>query len=372
MDARRATALLFLLTGLVSASWAARIPAVREDIGLSPGELGLAILGLEAGAVAGLSAGAALAARHGSRAAARGAFAAYAAGLVLVGLAPGLAALALALAAFAAANSVVDVALNAQGAELERRAGAPVLGRVHAGHAFGVLLGGLGGAAAAAAGAAPAAHFAAVAAVSLALATAAAPRLVADAGAHPAARRPLGALRDRRLLLLGGLAFCAFLLDGAAYNWLAVHLRERGAAPALAAAGVAAFAATLGGGRLVTDRLVAAHGRAAVVRAGALLATGGAAVALAAPGPAVALAGWALFGAGLAPVAPTVLGAAAEGGRLPAAESIAAVTTIGYLGSFSGPPLIGALAGATGLTAALALLVLPALGAAALAGVTRR
>jgi hypothetical protein len=57
---------------------------------------------------------------------------------------------------------------------------------------------------------------------------------------------------------------------------------------------------------------------------------------------------------------------------VPAAAAIAAVTTIGYLGSFSGPPLIGALAGATGLTAALALLLLAAFGAAALAGVASR
>ena len=37
--------------------------------------------------------------------------------------------------------------------------------------------------------------------------------------------------------------------------------------------------------------------------------------------------------------------------------AIAAVTTLGYLGSFSGPPLIGALAELTGLSRALWLLV---------------
>jgi len=371
MAARRATTALFLLTGLVSASWAARIPAIREALALSPGELGLAVLGLEGGALAGLPAGAALTSPLGSRAAATLGFALFAPGLVLAGLAPGVAALALALGAFATANSVVDVALNAQGAELERRAGAPVLGRAHSGHAFGVMVGGLGGAAAAAAGASPAAHFAGVALLALLVLPAATRQLVREA-APPAGGGALRAVRDRRLVLLGAVAFCAFLLDGAAYNWLAVQLREGGASPAVAACGVAAFAGALGAGRLVTDRLVAHHGRGTVVRAGGLVAAAGAAVALLAPATGLALAGWAVFGAGLAPLAPTVLGAAASASAAPAPAAIAAVTTIGYLGSFTGPPLIGALAGGIGLDAALGLLVVAALAAAALARAAAR
>jgi hypothetical protein len=56
--------------------------------------------------------------------------------------------------------------------------------------------------------------------------------------------------------------------------------------------------------------------------------------------------------------------------------AIAAVTTVGYLGSFTGPPAIGALAGGIGLDGALGLLVgLAALttvaGARALRGTSR-
>jgi hypothetical protein len=65
-----------------------------------------------------------------------------------------------------------------------------------------------------------------------------------------------------------------------------------------------------------------------------------------------------VFGLGLAALAPTVLGAAPAAGHAPPAIAIAAVTSVGYLGSFTGPPLIGALAEAGGLTAALGLLVL--------------
>jgi MFS family permease len=98
------------------------------------------------------------------------------------------------------------------------------------------------------------------------------------------------------------------------------------------------------------------------------LAAVGSAVAIAAPGVGPSLAGWALFGLGLAGLAPTVLGAAASEPGVPPSVAIAAVTTIGYLGSFTGPPLIGALAQASSLSAALGALVAVSVLAAVLAG----
>src|SRR5215212_1496623 len=119
--ARAATTSIFFMVGWVYAAWATRIPAIKDDLGLSDGELGLAILGLEAGAIVGLPTGGALVAGAGSRHALRIDFAIYPAALVTVALAPGLATLACSLAVMAAASSVLDVAMNAQGVELERR-----------------------------------------------------------------------------------------------------------------------------------------------------------------------------------------------------------------------------------------------------------
>src|SRR5215216_5889705 len=106
--ARAATTLIFFMTGWVVAAWATRIPAIKEQLGLSAGALALAILGLEGGAVVGLPAGGAIVARLGSPRALRLGFAVFPAALVAIALAPGLAALAAALAVMAAATSVVD------------------------------------------------------------------------------------------------------------------------------------------------------------------------------------------------------------------------------------------------------------------------
>jgi MFS family permease len=364
--ARAATTAVFFVTGFVVAAWATRIPAVQQHLGLSPGGLAVAVLGLEGGALVGLPAGAALVARLGSRASLRLAFAVYPTALPAVALAPGLGWLATALAVMAAANSVIDVAMNAQGVELERRYRRPILSGLHAAHPFGMLAGGLGGTAAAAADLAVGPHFGLAGGCGLVAGLAATRWLVAEPD-RP--RRRLLARPSGRLLLLGVIAFCAFLLDGTANNWSAAQLHgERGAAPALAAAGFSAFTAALALGRLAGDRLVARFGRLRVVRASGLVATTGGATMVAGQSAALALAGWATLGAGLAAMAPAILGATPAVSRAPLPVAIAAVTTLGYLGSFTGPPLVGALAEVTGLSAALGLLVAAAVVPVLLAG----
>jgi MFS family permease len=363
--ARIATTVIFLLTGATMAAWSTRIPAIQDRLDLSPGSLAVAILGLEAGAVIGLPAGGALVTRLGSRTGIALGFAVFPTALLAVGLAPGLAALAVALGVMAAANSVVDVAMNAQGVELERRYRRPVLSGLHAGHSFGMVGGGLAAIAAAGAGVSPAAHLGAMAVVGVAAGISATRWLVREDADRDG---PAFVLPSGPLALLGAIAFCAFLIDGAAYNWSAVHLRtERDAAPAVAAAAFTVFALALALGRLPGDRLVERFGRTRVVQGSALVSATGLALAITVGSPGGSLVGWAVFGLGTAAIAPTVLGAAAGVRGVPAPVAIAAVTTVGYLGSFTGPSLIGALAEASDLSTALGVLLLAAAAAALLA-----
>src|SRR3954452_6517125 len=111
--ARWAVTAMFFVVGSYGAAWGTRIPAIKADLDLSAGALALGILGLEGGAILGLPAGGALVARLGSRRTLRLGFAVFAPGLVAVGLAASLPALAV----MALANSIVDVALNSQGVE---------------------------------------------------------------------------------------------------------------------------------------------------------------------------------------------------------------------------------------------------------------
>jgi MFS family permease len=363
--ARAATTVVFLLTGAVMAGWATRLPSVQERLGLSAAEVGAAVTGLELGAVSGLPLGGLLVTRLGGAGATRAGFAVYPGGLFAAAAAPNLPLLTAALAVTAAANSVVDVAINVQGLALSRRYGRPVLSGLHAGHSAGLLLGGMAGTAAAASGVPVTTHLGTVAVAATVLGTAAPGWFVreGDAGQRRTFARP-----GRPLLLLGLLAFCAFLLDGAASTWSALHVRTaHDASPAVAAAAFTAFALALTLGRLVGDRVIVRLGTRRTVLVAGLTTAAGCALAVTAPGPVSSIAGWGVFGLGLATIAPAVLGAAPSATGRPPAVAVAAVTTVGYLGSFAGPPVVGAVAAVTTLPAALTVLVVVALATACLA-----
>ena len=187
-------------------------------------------------------------------------------------------------------------------------------------------------------------------------------------------RGAVPAAPSRALAVLGVVAFCCLLAEGAVFDWSAVYLRrELAAGEAMAAAGLAAFSVTMGLGRLAADRLADRLGPVVLARGGAMLAGTSFALALAAATPAAAIAGFALLGAGLAAVFPLALAAAAaRTPHAPAAPAIAAVSTAGYLGLVSGPPAIGLLSGLVGLVGALALLVALCATVALLAGAVRR
>jgi predicted MFS family arabinose efflux permease len=341
---------VFFATGAGFASWAARTPAVQDKLDISAGGLAVAILGIEGGAVIGLPVGGALATRIGSCWTLRIGFLLYPAGMVLAGTAGDLGVLTAALALMAAATSLNDVAMNVQGVELERRAERPVLSGLHAGHSVGVLAGALIGTAAAAAGVGVAVHFTAVAVIALIAGLVSIVWLVDEprqVGARMLAR-PSGPLVG-----LAAVAFCCFLIEGAATQWSAVHLRTEGAGDGLAAAGFATFALAIAAGRFAGDRVLNRFGRARTVRISGLVTAAGFGLAIFAPGPVVALAAWGATGGGVALIAPAVLGAAPLVGDMRPPVAIAAVTTVGYLGSFTGPPAIGVLSELTGLSAAL-------------------
>src|SRR5918997_2762383 len=156
---RIGAAACFLLTGAISASWASRVPAIKDDLGLSDGQFAIALLGLEAGAVLGLQLGGLVVPRTGSRRALIASLLAFSGTLLGPALAPSLLVLAVSLFSFAVLNSVVDIAMNAQGVAVQRPLGRPVLSGLHAMHSLGGVLGAGAGALAARLGTTPPPHF---------------------------------------------------------------------------------------------------------------------------------------------------------------------------------------------------------------------
>ena len=364
---RAAVAAAFLIHSTVSGTWAPRLPAIKESLGLSDGELGTALVGLAIGLVAGTRLAGAPIDRFGSRPVMRAGFPLLAAALLLPGLADSGLTLFASLLVLGIASGALDVAMNAQGIEVERVLGRPILSGLHGLWSVGLGVGAGVAALAAAAELDPLAHFAIVAAVL------AASSIVLLGGLLPAEHHVREDQRNATitvgwtlpLVLLGVIAFCSFVGEGSASDWSAVYMtQELGTSPALGAVAFTAFAVTMATARFVTDSLRTRVGNVTLVRTGSLIAASGLAAALLIHEPAAGIVGFALLGLGLAPVVPIAFSAAGDLDPRATGRLVGRVATIGYVGSVAGPIMIGWLAEATSLRTALGLVVLLALAIA--------
>ena len=366
--ARIAVGALFFICGFAFATWVSRIPVVQQALGLTPATLGAALMGLGAGSFLSMPVAGWLITRMGSRRVVLVATLAGSALLILPAWAWNAVTLGAALTLFGAAMGAMDVAMNAQGVELEHRVGRPILSGFHALFSFGGMSGAAIGGVLAAAGLSVAVHFGIIAALLGVIAVAILPSLVETPPPPPG--EPGSRLRVSPAMVgLSVLAACFFICEGAMADWTPVYLSSvLGSGPGVAAAGYAVFSAAMTIGRLSGDWLTVRVGRTRIVRIGALLAAAGLSAALLIGTVPAALIGFVCAGAGFSVAVPLVFSAAGRLDSRSAGPGLAAVTTAGYLGFLAGPPLIGFIAEAFTLPLALALIVLFALVGAALAG----
>ncbi len=381
--ARVAVLAYFVVLGLADGVWLARIPAVKQHLGLSDGLLGVALLAAPAGLVLVAALADRVIDRFGSATPTVAGGVAVSLLPVALGLAGNLAALMSALLAYGLAGGLMDVAMNSQAVRVERAYRRPLITSFHACFSLGGLAGALLGGVFAWAGVGPAPTFAAVGVPLAALALLASRGLlrgreergqvsgeVAAAGGDdgplaaqqpdPGAPRPDPAARGRgaslQIATLGLLALCCLLSEGAAGSWSAVYLRDNlGTSAGFAAMGYAAFSVAMAAGRLQGDRLAARFGSARLVSASGLVAAAGLGGGLLSASPAAGLAGFAVFGAGLSSTFPQLLSAAGNVETSRAGTGIARVAGTGYLGLLGGPVLIGGGASLAGLRLALGI-----------------
>lgn len=366
--ARRATRLIFLVSGIGMSAWAPMVPYAKARLGLDDAQLGLALLAFGGGSMLSMPFVGWLAHKLGNRTVI------VVSGLLMCAALPALAmvssitALVAALFYFGVMLGAVDVAMNAHAVDVERLDG----GRLMSGFHGLFSLGGITGAAVMSgllAAGVPLA-FAASAIAALLVATVIWLRgdLLDDApSASESTKAPLG-MPHALAWLLGLLCFVSFLAEGAMLDWSAVFLRDfRGVAPASAGFGYAFFSVAMALGRLTGDRFVGRYGPDWAVRIGAALAAAGFLLVSGVPGAAASLAGFVLIGLGASNIVPVMFSAAGRLPGTPPAIAIATATTLGYAGLLSGPALIGFVAHVSSLPMAFAgvagLLVLVGLSA---------
>jgi len=356
---------IFLVHGLVVASWVSRIPAIQSALALSPAVLGTVLLAITAGALVAMPATGALVHRFGSRRLVILATVFFCLTLPLLSLADSAFELALALFVFGSAAGGMDVSMNVQAAEFERKKGRPVMSSFHGLFSVGGMLGSAIGGAMAQRGLAAGTHFVLAGPSFLVLACSVLSWLSAGSSRSESSVT----LRfDRRIWVLGAIGFCILIGEGAMADWTAVYLHSSlGTSPGLAALGYGVFSACMAGGRFLGDWLTEVLGPVRLVRIGSILAAFGMAAAILTANVPLALVGFGLVGAGFSTIIPIIFGAGASVEGLTPGAGVAAVTTAGYLGFLLGPPLIGWTAQLTSLRTALGFVTILSLVAAVLA-----
>ncbi|GAB4524677.1 MAG: MFS transporter [Anaerolineae bacterium] len=354
--ARVAVLVIFFVNAIGMANWIARIPLVKEKLGLSEGQLGLVLLGISMGVLTALPLAGGLIARFSSRTVTTGAGLLNCLALPFLGLAPSPITLWAALYFFGMTLSTMDVAMNAQAIEVERRHGKSIMSSFHAAFSIGGFFGaGISGLFVAV-GVSIVPHFVFVSVVFAGALLVASRYLVDVEGERTGKGERVFVLPGRALLPLGAVAFCAAIAEGTMADWSAVYLREVvGTNAGIAAAGFAGFSLTMTAGRLAGDWLIRRFDRVMLVRAGGLTAGLGFGLAVMVPEFVPVVIGFALVGAGASFIIPLVFSTAGNLPNVPSGVGIAGVATLGYSGFLAGPPLIGLVAEATSLRVSMAL-----------------
>ncbi|MFC7921532.1 MFS transporter [Streptomyces cinereoruber] len=375
---RSALTLFFALDGFLFAGWVVRIPAVKEQTGASAGDLGLALLGVSAGAVVTMTLTGRLCRWYGSHAVTVATAVLLSLSVTLPALTRSPLALGLVLLVFGAAYGGINVAMNSAAVDVVTALRRPVMPGFHAAFSLGGMLGaGLGGLLAGSLS--PTAHLLGLTLVGLALTGVAGPVLLrhpspvpSEALSAPVAAsgpRPGTPASRRTVLLFGTIALCTAYGEGALADWGALHLtQDLHAHPGVAAAGYSVFALTMTVGRLSGTALLERLGQTRTLVAGGAAAAAGMLLGALAPTVWAALLGFAVTGLGLANIFPV---AVARAGALAGPGGVATASTLGYGGMLLGPPSIGFLADWFSLPTALTTVAALAAGAAVMGYLAR-
>lgn len=358
---RTAVSSFFFVMGLIFASWASRIPDIKQSLGLNDAQLGGVLFAAPLGQVLSIALSAWLIERWGSRRVVILSMILFAASLVSLGLAPSTALLFAALLGFGFTDNMLNISLNSQAVGVETLYGRSIMAGFHGMWSLGGLLGGIVGAVLAPLGVAPLLHFSLIFALSLTALAAlrgwTLPREVrlgrAKAKAAKVSCRP-----DLYLILLGLIAFGSMATEGAMYDWSSVYFAQV-VKPGedMIRAGYVACMAAMVLGRLVADRLVGRYGAASVLQLSGACIAAGLALTLLCPRLVPATGGLALVGFGMASVVPLCYSLAGKSRKVPTSVAISLVSSISFLGFLACPPIVGFLSQAFSLQWALSPIV---------------
>lgn len=358
---RFSVSIIFLIHGMIIATWVSRIPAFKLGLHLSSAVLGKSLMLIAIGSLFSMPTTGWLISCFGCKKLGKITTLGFCFTLLLIAQAHTIFELSMALLIFGAFAGAMDVAMNTYAVALETQYKRPLMSSLHALFSLGGMLGSALGGLVASVEITPVIQFRVTGLILMGVAICAffwikMPEPVPEQNKNIREKRSIKL--NPTILALGSIAFCIMLGEGAMADWTAVYLQYTiHTDSGFAALGYAAFSLAMALGRILGDPLTEKWGRFRLIRYGSLLASLGLSFSLLTSKQEWAIFGFILVGAGFATIVPNIF---AEAGRLEEVSpesGLATVSTIGYVGFLSGPPLIGVAAEYLTLRAALWIVV---------------
>ena len=344
---RVAASFFFFVQGMTFASWASRIPDVKNLLGLSTGELGAVLFAMPLGQLSAMALSGYLVSRYGSKKMLTLAALIYPAALVGLGAVHTVWQLAMGLYAFGVTGNLINISINTQGIGVERLYGRSIMASFHGIWSLAGFVGGLLSTVVVGYGITPFWHFVMVYVFALTVlllfkGTLLPRDMVRREGSGPVR---IFAKPDRFIALLGLIVFASMICEGAMFNWSSIYFEEVIKPDAkYIRLGYIAFMSTMALGRLTADKLVNRLGIVFMLKISSLLIASGFMLAVWWPSLVAATVGFLMIGFGTSAVVPLCYGLAGKSKKLLPGIALATVCTIGFMGFLIGPPVIGIVA----------------------------
>jgi MFS family permease len=364
---RIAVSIFFFVAGLTFATWASRIPDIKEKLQLSDAGLGVVLFALPVGQILSLPISAWLISKFSSRTVTISTAVLYPLTLVVLATAASTFQLVIGLFFFGFWANSLNIAVNTQAIAVEKIYGRSIMASFHGLWSLACFAGAAIASFFVSKDISPLIHFSLVFIASAILVLASYKNTVAgDEGS--ASSQPLFVKPDSRILILGLIAFCCMLCEGAMADWSGVYFKKVVEAPvSYTTLGYVAFTLTMAGGRFLGDWLVTKYGVKRILEMSGIIITAGLTIAIAFPQLIAATTGFLLVGFGVSSVIPIVYGLAGKSTKMSPSAALAAVSTISFLGFLIGPPVIGFIAELSSLRFSFSVIAVLGLGTTMLA-----
>jgi MFS family permease len=361
--ARVSVFLYFLLCGSAVTVWATHIPAVEKSLSLSHAQIGIVILLLGGGALASMQIVGGLVDRLGSAKVLTWISVALGLTLMLPGFATNYLTLSIAIFLLGSTIGGIDIAMNAHALEIERAYERPIFSSFHAMWSIGGVVGSAVAGTALALNSPMSLTMTIWGVITIAIGLSISRWLLVSPISEISEKSATAPRRTKEfyyVLFIGVVSASAAIIEGVGIDWSALFTIDKFETNvATGGASIATFTAAMAIIRFVADKVVARFGRIFVIRNGAIISAVGVAVALYAPSLGLSWVGWAIAGIGVSAVVPQCMAFASDiGTPQNQGRNLAKVVGLTYAGVLGGPAVIGFIATAIGLQAALTLGVL--------------